>query len=35
LELWKLDYEKSVFEDEFKVKLVANLKHSTVDNKHV
>jgi exopolyphosphatase / guanosine-5'-triphosphate,3'-diphosphate pyrophosphatase len=28
LELWSLDYKKPVFEDEFKVKLVAYLKHS-------
>ncbi|WP_414564185.1 MULTISPECIES: Ppx/GppA phosphatase family protein [unclassified Anabaena] len=30
LELWSLDYKKSVFEDEFKVKLVANLKQAPV-----
>ncbi|MDH6062100.1 Ppx/GppA family phosphatase [Chrysosporum bergii ANA360D] len=28
LEIWSLDYKKPVFEDEFKVKLVVNLKHS-------
>ncbi|MCG6137217.1 MAG: Ppx/GppA family phosphatase [Nostoc sp. LLA-1] len=30
LELWSLDYKKPVFEDEFKVKLVANLKQAPV-----
>ncbi|MDP5338394.1 MAG: Ppx/GppA family phosphatase [Nodularia sp. (in: cyanobacteria)] len=30
LELWSLDYKKSVFEDEFKVKLMANLKQTPI-----
>ncbi|TVP63330.1 MAG: Ppx/GppA family phosphatase [Nodularia sp. (in: Bacteria)] len=28
LEIWSLDYKKPVFEDEFKVKLIANLKQT-------
>jgi exopolyphosphatase / guanosine-5'-triphosphate,3'-diphosphate pyrophosphatase len=31
LELWSLDYKKPVFEDEFKVKLVAHLKQTPVN----
>ncbi len=30
LELWSLDYKKGVFEEEFRVKLVATLEQSTV-----
>ncbi len=30
LELWSLDYKKPVFEDEFKVKLMANLKQTPI-----
>ncbi|MFN6537309.1 MAG: HD domain-containing protein [Nostoc sp. EkiNYC01] len=32
LELWSLDYKKGVFEEEFRVKLVASLEKSTVAN---
>ncbi|MEH2181695.1 Ppx/GppA phosphatase family protein [Nostoc sp.] len=32
LELWSLDYKKGVFEEEFGVKLVANLENSSVAN---
>ncbi|MEH2379349.1 MAG: Ppx/GppA phosphatase family protein [Nostoc sp.] len=32
LELWSLDYKKGVFEEEFGVKLVANLEKSSVAN---
>ncbi|MBN3921641.1 Ppx/GppA phosphatase family protein [Nostoc sp. NMS4] len=32
LELWSLDYKKGVFEEEFEVKLVANLETSSVPN---
>ncbi|MBD2515632.1 Ppx/GppA family phosphatase [Nostoc sp. FACHB-973] len=32
LELWSLDYKKEVFDEEFRVKLVATLEKSTVAN---
>ncbi|MDZ8188184.1 MAG: Ppx/GppA phosphatase family protein [Nostoc sp. ChiSLP02] len=32
LELWSLDYKKGVFEEEFRVKLVANLEKSPIGN---
>ncbi|MEH2286893.1 Ppx/GppA phosphatase family protein [Nostoc sp.] len=32
LELWSLDYKKGVFEEEFGVKLVANLEKSSIAN---